>query len=117
MDVLCCILDTAPDAWDALEAEQEGITFDGFCSSLTVFLRSHLLLHWTNRVVLLAHNRSERLPAYLVMLQFVSHVENVDSGYIFPSFAGSTEPLTDAVSATLATLRGKCDCFAGKSMR
>ncbi len=59
MDILCCVVDTSPAAWDALEASED-FTFDAFSSSLALFLRSHMLLHWTNRLVVLAHNGNER---------------------------------------------------------
>lgn len=59
-DALLVIVDAGGAAWDELEGGADFLSFDSFCATLAVFLKSHLLLHWSNSVVVLGHNGEER---------------------------------------------------------
>ena len=59
-DSLVVICDLFPDAWDALEAAHAPFTFNAFASVLGLFLKSQLMLHWSNAATVMGHNRTER---------------------------------------------------------
>lgn len=59
-DLLFVIVDAGPEAWDGLDAVTDKFSIRAFANSLALFIKSHLMLHWTNKAVILAHNRQER---------------------------------------------------------
>jgi hypothetical protein len=75
MDLLCAIVDVAPDAWDAVESVCDRFSFDDFITSFALFLKAHVMMHWTNAVSVLAHNGSERFVTlgFVISLSVVPH--------------------------------------------
>jgi hypothetical protein len=62
-DLLVVVLDTSAAHWAAIEAATAGdgrLDLESFQSLLLVFLRSHLMLHWGNRVAVLTYDGSRR---------------------------------------------------------